>query len=153
MSVTTLDSYFSKLIRCRAEWRCQYSGVPILGVQCHGFYIPEDQRQGLHASHILSRNRRATRWHPKNALSLCAGHHAHMGMNPLKHAELALRILGKDEYENLKSLGADTVKLKKHHLKEIQANLKASWEDMKARRETGETGILQFADPMPEGII
>ncbi len=76
-----------------------------------------------------------------------------MGMNPLKHAELALRILGKDEYENLKSLGADTVKLKKHHLKEIQANLKASWEDMKARRETGETGILQFADPMPEGII
>ena len=43
--------------------------------------------------------------------------------------------------------------LKKHHKVEIYENLKASWEDMQARRESGETGRLEFSDPMPEGVI
>ena len=48
---------------------------------------------------------------------------------------------------------AKIIHLKEHHKKEIHANLKASWEDMQSRREAGETGRIEFLDPMPEGVL
>ncbi len=117
-----------------------------------GSYIPESDRQALHCSHILGRSRRATRWHPWNALSLCAGHHAHMGMNPLEHAALAYSILGEKKHEALLMLGAKTVKFKKHDLDDLRANLKASWQDMQARMQAGEQD-LEFEDPLPEHLV
>ena len=142
MKVTTADSYFSKLVRCRAEWCCEFCGR----------FVPEPDRQALHASHIVKRSRRMTRWLPLNAMSLCAEHHSILEMNPLIHADWVKSKIGQDKYEYLKLMGSKNLALKKQHLKALTKNLKASWEDMQARREAGETGRIEFLDPMPEGI-
>ncbi len=156
MRIKTEDKYYSKLIRCRAGWRCQYVGRQINDangkpLKCMGEYIPGSDRQALHCSHILGRTRGATRWHPLNALSLCAQHHSHMGMNPLEHAKLARRLLGKEKYETLLDLGTKTVRLKKHDKADLIANLKASWEAMEAMEAAGETE-LEFSDPLPDHL-
>ncbi len=136
------DELFSDLVRCRAEYRCEFCGK----------YVAEPDRQRLHCSHILSRSRRATRWHPLNAMSACASCHAVFGQNPLAHADAIREIRGHREYEVLKTLGMKTIRLKKHHIKEIRSNLKASWQDMQARRRAGETGRIEFEDPMPDSV-
>lgn len=142
MKLPLEDKLYSKLVRCRAEWRCEF---------CDEF-VPEPDRQRLHCSHVLSRSRRATRWHPLNALSACASCHTHMGQNPLAHADLVKAKLGSEKYEILKHLGTKTIRLKKHHIKEIRANLRASWTDMEARRQAGETGRIEFEDPLPDSV-
>ena len=136
------DELFSDLVRCRAEYRCEFCGE----------YVAAPDRQRLHCSHILSRSRGATRWHPQNAISACASCHSHVGQNPLVHAEKVKAILGNEKYEILKMLGNKTIRLKKHHIKEIRDNLKASWQDMQARRKSGETGRIEFEDPMPDSV-
>ncbi len=143
MKLKPEDILFSKLVRCRAEWRCEYCGE----------FVPEPDRQRLHCSHVLSRSKRVCRWHPLNALSACAHCHALMGQSPLLHAERVRAILGDERYEQLKALGNKTIRLKKHHIKELRANLKASWADMQARRAAGETGRIEFEDPMPEDVL
>ena len=75
-----------------------------------------------------------------------------MGQNPLVHADLVRAKMGNEKYEILKHLGNKTIRLKKHHIKEIRSNLKASWQDMQARRKAGETGRIEFEDPMPDDI-
>ena len=149
------DGYYRKLIRCRAGWRCQYVGRIVLNddrpIVCGAYVPPGNARLHLHTSHILSRNRRATRWHPLNAFSICASHHAHLGMNPLEHAILAKTLLGEKDYEYLLELGRLNIQLKRHHKIELVANLKASWEFMQAGEEAGDPG--DFEDPLPEGLI
>lgn len=144
MKLKPEDILFSKLVRCRPSppWTCEFCGE----------FVPEPDRQRLHASHILSRSRRATRWSPINALSACASCHADLGQNPLAHAERVRAILGDEKYERLKALGNKTIRLKKHHVKELRANLRASWADMQARRQSGETGRIEFEDPLPDGV-
>ncbi len=75
-----------------------------------------------------------------------------MGQNPLAHADYVKAVLGIKKYEQLKALGNKTIRLKSHHIDEIRANLKASWQDMQARRKAGECGRLEFEDPMPDGV-
>jgi hypothetical protein len=137
------DGYFSKLIRERADWRCEICGQK----------FTEETRGGLHCSHHVSRVKLSVRWSPLNASAHCASCHKTMGDSPLLHAEWIMAHLGAKSYARLKIQAERLMPLKKHDHKEIIANLKASLKHMQSQREAGETGRLEFESPYPERLV
>lgn len=136
------DILFSQLVRERAEWCCQVCGRP----------FPEGQRQGLHCSHHFSRRKRSIRWNPDNASAHCFACHQTLGENPVLFHDWIKGHLGDEKFAALRVQAERLVRLKKHDLTDIHANLKASWQDMQARRKAGEAGRLEFDDPMPDTV-
>lgn len=136
------DILFSKLVRERANNTCE----------CCDTYYPEGNRSGLECSHFFTRSRKSIRWHPLNAAAHCTGCHSHLGGNPIEFANWILSHLTPKDYLLLTALAGRIVPLKKHDLDDIHANLKASWEDMQARRASGETGRLEFESPYSEHL-
>ncbi len=136
------DKLFSDLVRERAEWRCERCGK----------YFPEGHRQGLECSHLFTRARKSGRWHPVAAVAHCTGCHSYLGGNPLEFAAWIESRLSPKDYLLLTTLAGKIVRLKKHDLADIHANLKASWQNMQARREAGETGRIEFDDPYPDHL-
>ncbi len=134
------DILFSNLVRERAEWRCE---------RCDK-YFPEGHRSGLECSHFFTRSRKSVRWHPLNAAAHCTGCHTHLGGNPMEFADWIRDHLGKQRSAVLRACSGQLTRLKKHDLAIIHVNLKASWEHMQHLRAVGETGRLEFDDPMPE---
>lgn len=128
------DRLFSKLIRERVNWTCQ---------RC-GRYHPEGQRQSLHCSHIFSRRKRSVRWHPDNAVAHCFACHQYLGENPIEFAAWAEGILGEHRMALLRSLAGQMQKWTKPQLEDLYQDMKAAHEDMVARRNSGETGRLEF---------
>ncbi len=143
LKVTAPDSLFSKLVRERANWTCERCGT----------YYPEGSRQGLDCSHFYTRSRRFVRWNPWNAAAHCVGCHSELGGNPVEFARWINDHLGWEKAGKLEVIANRPVRLKQHRLRDIKANLKASWEDMQARRKAGETGRIEFENPMPEGLV
>ncbi len=136
------DKLFSLLIRERANNTCE---------RCKTYY-PEGNRSGLECSHFFTRSRKSIRWHPLNAAAHCTGCHTRLGGNPLEFADWIHTYLGKQQRAILRARNGQLLRLKKHDLADIHANLKASWQDMQARREAGETGRLEFESPYPEHL-
>ncbi len=137
-----LDILFGRLVRERANWQCEACGT----------YFPEDKRQGLHCSHHFSRRKRSVRWHPNNASAACFTCHQTLGENPVIFHDWIKGHLGDEKFAALRVQAQKIVTLKKHDKADIHANLKASWEDMQARRKAGEVGRLEFEDPMPDEV-
>ncbi len=137
-----LDILFSKLVRERASWECEACGR----------YFPEDDRQGLHCSHHFSRRKRSIRFSPLNASAHCFTCHQTLGENPVIFHDWIRGHLGDEKFASLRVQAERLVRLKKHDKAELYENLKASWADMQARRQSGETGRIEFEDPMPEGV-
>lgn len=136
------DKLFSNLVRERAGWSCE---------RCLK-YFPEDHRNGLECSHFFTRSRKSIRWFPDNAAAHCTGCHTTLGGNPWEFADWIRDYLGPQRSSILRARNSQLVHLKKHHLVEIHLNLKASWEHMQEQRAAGETGRLEFDDPMPEHL-
>lgn len=134
------DALFSLLVRERAEWHCE---------ACHR-YFPEGDRRGLECSHFFSRRKRSVRWSPDNAAAHCFSCHQNLGENPIVFKKWIADYLGEKRLANLESRAQTIIRLKKHDLADIHANLKASFEDMAGRRKKGEWGRLEFIDPMPD---
>jgi len=76
VKTSTLDKYFSLLIRTRSAWRCEFCGKSF-----------EHDPGSLHCSHHVSRRYTAggLRWHPYNASAHCVSCHWDLGLHPLKH--------------------------------------------------------------------
>ena len=55
-----LDDAWSKLVKLKANKKCEY---------CH------TTTKQLHSHHIYSRSKKSTRWSVLNGICLCAGHH------------------------------------------------------------------------------
>ena len=84
------DSWFSKCIRLRAEWRCE---------SCHKQY--DSSSTGLHCAHIYGRANKSTRWDEGNALALCYACHQRYTANPLDFRAFLERYLGEGHLELL----------------------------------------------------
>lgn len=92
MKLDKADQIFSKYIRTRDNWTCQY---------CHKKY-PEGS-QGIHNSHYWSRTHESTRYDPDNCLALCFYHHQLLGHGEGRdeYKKLMLKKLGKKRYDML----------------------------------------------------
>lgn len=131
------DKVFSDLVRGRAGWCCEF---------CHTYYL-EGDRRGLECSHIVTRSRKGTRWHPSNAFSLCTGHHAYFTGRPLEFTEWVHEKIGREKADEITALSRQTFKTNKPILEDIYKNLKAEWQRMETLRNNGETGRIEFRSP------
>lgn len=77
------DRLFSEFIRNR-DGGCQMAEGPG-GRGCFG---------RLECAHLIRRGFKATRWDPRNAVALCAGHHGWMTNHPLAWADWRQERLG-----------------------------------------------------------
>ena len=137
IKVTPADSWFSKCIRERAEWTCEYPGC--------GRYYPEGAaRAGLHCSHYIGRRNHSTRYEPLNGLSLCYGHHALVGGDPVAHTDLILEKIGEQNYEILLEKKRMIVPKADRDLRVIAKHFKLQYEAMRKKREAGQMGYLNF---------
>lgn len=120
---TTADRHFSKCIRLRSNWTCDYCGMNFS--HDPGF---------LHCSHFISRNYKIIRFNPMNALSHCHKCHEFLGggrwgagnqaefvdhydrIHGSQQREL-MRILSKYPFRNFKT---HEKAISKHYLTEVK---------------------------------
>ena len=134
MKRTKLDIVFSKLIRERAEYKCERCGK----------YYPEGQRQGLDCSHFYGRRHHSTRWHPDNAFSHCRGCHQYLGSNPAIFDKFARGQLGETRYDWLMRRHNQVTKYSEEDLEDMYQHYKAQLAYMERRRKEGFVGYLDF---------
>ena len=123
IKITPADSWFSKCVRQRANWRCEHCGTQY-----------DTSSTGLHCSHFHGRGNWATRFHPENARALCFGCHSKMGANPFEHTEWFTEQIGEGMFQILLDLKRD-VGLAKEYRKtkgkgEIAKFFKQQYEQM-----------------------
>lgn len=132
--ITPADKWFSLCVRERAGWTCEYCGKDYSGERGHG----------LHCSHFFGRRHKATRHHPDNAFAHCYGCHQRLGANPYIFSEWARAHLGGGRITILHERHLQIWKKPKGYEKEIAAHYKAEYERMKALRDQGVTGRIEF---------
>ena len=135
VKIRASDSYFSKCIRERAEWKCERCGAQ-----------HKEGSMGLHCSHYYGRGTWSTRFDKDNCEALCYGCHSFMGANPAMHEQRIREKLGPYAYDALverkndikagRQMKRDEALVRKHY--------KAELENLKARRASGESGYLEF---------
>ena len=138
---TKLDGAFSKCIRLRANWTCEFPGC--------GKFFPEGETGGLDCSHVEGRRSRSVRWFPDNAFAMCKYHHRFLGENPLLHSELALRALGVKRFSELKEMAHSPRKFTPRELEGLYQFYLAELKRMRLARENGRLGRIEFEFPNP----
>ena len=86
-----LDILFSKYIRAKADFTCEYCGI-------------KPNPKGLHCSHFIGRRYRNTRWLEDNVACLCFGCHNLMHDFPSIHRDYFTKRLGSDRLEEMEIL-------------------------------------------------
>lgn len=86
-----LDILFSKYIRSKAQYTCEYCGT-------------NPDPKGLHCSHFIGRRYRNTRWNESNCSCLCFGCHNLMHDFPSLHRAFFVKRIGTDRIEQLEIL-------------------------------------------------
>jgi hypothetical protein len=92
------DILFSKFIRTRDGWKCQYR------FKCYGGVDYRSNPQGLHCSHFQKRGKWTTRYDPLNCDAACAACHNFVENDPDGQKTLEawkLRQLGEQKYKAL----------------------------------------------------
>lgn len=137
IKITPADKWFSMCVRERAEWRCE---------ECGTQYTPPTS--GLQCAHIFGRANKAVRLDPLNAFALCMSCHQHYTANPMHFATFVRMKLDQDEYDilNEKSLNIIIGKEMTQAIKSGDAakHYKKEYEKMRAERDNGKTGRLEF---------
>lgn len=92
MKIDRADQMFSRFIRERADWKCEYDGKDF-----------RDAPQGLHCSHYWGRGREGTRFEPDNCMALCFFHHKNLGHGDQRdeYKEIMIKRLGKKRFRSL----------------------------------------------------
>lgn len=139
MKITPADKWFSRCVRERADWTCEYPGCGIR-------YAPPTQ--ALHCSHFEGRGNWAVRFEPLNAIALCYGHHRIVGSSPRLHDELHALIFGAFAADIVEEKAQDIelAKLMRRTKGKglIAAHYKAEYERMMEVRAAGLRGRLEF---------
>lgn len=89
---TAEDRDWSRRVRERDRYMCR---------RCEVHYLANST--ALHAHHIFTRSRKATRHDLDNGVSLCYGCHMWAHKNPLEFHEWAEKQLGEDAYDVLQA--------------------------------------------------
>ena len=135
VKIRAVDTYFSKCIRERADWKCERCGAQ-----------HKEGSQGLHCSHYWGRGNWSVRFDKDNCEALCYGCHQYMGSNPAMHEERIREKLGPYAYEALQER---MLSLKEgRNIKRNEASVRSHYREelnkLKERRAKGETGYLDF---------
>lgn len=127
------DKFFSLCVRERSNWTCEH---------CHTPYPPGSG--GVQCSHLFSRRHQSTRCDPLNAFCHCTSCHIRLGSDPVNFVRWAESKLGPAKVEALRIRSGMTLKLSKFDKDLIAQHYKAQHKAMKAKRQAGHTGYLQF---------
>lgn len=90
MKLSADDVVWSRAVKKRDEDTCRRC------VEDRGW-----KQRGMHAHHIFTRSRKATRLDLENGVTLCMGHHMWAHRNPLEFHEWIRGELGAETYEAL----------------------------------------------------
>lgn len=105
IKVTPLDLMFSKIVKERADFTCEYCGT---------------KTKRLNNSHFIGRRYRNTRWLLDNCSCLCFSCHNFMHDFPSVHRDFFVKRIGTEGVERLEILARSKVKV---DLEEIKAKL------------------------------
>jgi hypothetical protein len=108
------DNVFSKLIRARAGFRCEWCGTQ------HA-----SNSQGLHCSHHFGRRHKSVRWDTDNAAALCFSCHQKYGESPIIGAEWLIGYIGQDKVDELRVKAYRVKKWTPDEKAELYKHLKA----------------------------
>ena len=130
-----LDKIFSKCVRERADWFCEYSGK----------YFPEGHRQGLHCSHFHGRRNLTLRWHPDNCFAHSYSAHSYLGDNPSEFVAWALEKLGEGRMEMLRERKRDIrIRYRTKDFNDMYRHYVTELEAMNQKRADGVEGRIEF---------
>tara|TARA_R100001594_G_scaffold6095_1_gene17855 strand:+ start:5971 stop:6417 length:447 start_codon:yes stop_codon:yes gene_type:complete len=144
MKLTQADIQFSKCVRERANWICEY---PSCGA------ISEEGRatcgdRTMQCSHFLSRKYKITRYHPDNCLCLCATHHELVENNPFLHNKIFTQVMGDGMAEMITELKNDALYKPlggwKTFEKEAAKHYRKQLKKMRDMRLDGKLGRIEF---------
>lgn len=131
---TKHDAVFSDLIRERANYTCEYSGV----------YIPEGERQACHCAHIHGRKNQSTRYDPDNAVCLSAKWHYYFTDHPTEFTRWLQDYLGEKHLDILRDKAMGIKKWTKAEKEEMYKHYKNELKIMRQKRDNGQTGRIEF---------
>lgn len=125
------DTKFSLLVRERAGNVCERCGV-------------SGDSKKLECSHIFTRSRRSTRWHPDNAQCLCFTCHMWWHQSPATSGIWIRELLGQGFIDIIEEKSHTIAKYSKPVLEDISKHLNQEYTRMMALRDSGETGRIEF---------
>lgn len=135
--VNTLDTIFSKCVRERSDWICEYDNCEFC--ENHSF---RNYPGGLHNSHFRGRRNRSTRWFPDNCFALCHKRHERMGDCPEEHAAWVRKELGEDRFDALVLRANGHRKYTPHDRWEMNKHYASEFARMHSERMAGRMGYL-----------
>ena len=138
-----LDVMFSKLVRERANWTCEF---------CHK-HVPEESSARLDCSHFFSRRKASTRWHPDNAAAHCFTCHQTLGENPVVFEAWITGHLGKERRQEIWRLASTIRKFTKADREDIYREMKLEYARLRLERDKGYVGRLEFSLPTVEMVL
>lgn len=136
---TTVDKYFSKCIRLRANWICEYCEMDF-----------SHDIGSLHCSHFVSRNNKIVRFNPSNAFAHCYKCHEQLGGgrwgggNIAEFANHYDAVHGADQRELIRTLSSYPYPRFKRHEKAMAKYYREIMYDMETMRNNGECGRIEF---------
>lgn len=133
VKIKPADTAFSKCVREAYDYTC---------VKCHAKH--ERGSLGLHCSHVFSRRHRTIRWCKENAKTLCFSCHQWFGGSPVESGVWVRQYLGDDVVDILIEKKESRVKVTKKDEKLIAAWYRDQTLKIKAKRDNGETGFIDF---------
>jgi len=150
IKTTQSDKWFSKCVRERTNWTCEYCGADF-----------NHDRAGLDCSHFIGRGNKMVRVHPLNAFAHCKrspGKNCHEklgggrwgGGNIAEFAKHYDEIHGAENRELMRVLSSMAWKGYKHLEKAMSKHYRMEHRRMEALRADGEQGRIEF-DIFPDG--
>lgn len=136
---TPADSWFSKCVRIRNNWICEYCNVSY-----------EHDRSYVHCSHYVSRSNRSTRYHPDNAFCHCVRCHEILGGGRWgggNHAEFAYHydeVFGSEKREFIRRLSKYPFPYHNKHIKPIASYYRQIYQEIEEMRNDGEDCRIEF---------
>jgi len=134
MKRSAADIAFSKCVRERSEWTCEY---------CKRNF--EHNKGGLHCSHVFGRAARSVRFDADNAMAHCNGCHRKLEQHPLEFTAHYKEVRGEgihdillEKWRNVKR------KITKLEEKDIAKHYQEQLKIMEKKRKDGVTGWLEF---------
>jgi hypothetical protein len=133
--LTIEDQLFSKLVKGRANGRCERCGRSDIKLEC---------------SHRWTREITALRWAPENADCLCFNCHRWWHKNPAEAYPWLVGKIGREQYDVLFNRAHnETLHLDRAQRRFIQRKLQSAWNGMQRQQAQSFDGRIEFASPYP----
>lgn len=134
VSINCLDGLFSKLVRLKAGWVCEFDTYATLEQKgriapCRRYYAGG---KGLQASHFYGRRAMSTRFCLDNVDSLCPSHHRWFEEHPNEYAIWKQIKLGADRFQALRMRFLHIQKATDPWKRDVKAWIKERMRNLKA---------------------